>query len=149
MDPLSVELGIFSAMRSPNLARPDSQINIPKRRRASLWQPGQSGNPKGPPLTTETWRACVRRVVNGPSKSIAGATRKEAIIEEVTKLAQKGVAWAVEFLADRDDGKATQFIDVTAKRNPLEGVSDEELRAALELVKGRGLLGGSPTEDAP
>lgn len=41
-------------------------------------------------------------------KDIRGLTVKDKIIARISVLAQAGVPWACEFLADREEGKAAQ-----------------------------------------
>ena len=90
------------------------------------WKPGQSGNAAG--------RAISRPFLSAVERAIAAddGKRLRACAEKLLSLAADGEAWAVQILADRLDGKASQ--EITVKREVRDMSLDEILTelAALE-----------------
>lgn len=72
-----------------------------------LWEPGQSGNPKGAPKKEKRFLTMLERAIAQDD-----AKRLRAAAEKLLDLAAEGEQWAVEMLAERLDGKATQDIKV-------------------------------------
>ena len=77
------------------------------RKRKNCFQPGQSGNPKGRPRKEFAIAEILREI--GESKH-GGKTKRQLVLEKVYELALKGVPWAVEFIADRTEGKALERV---------------------------------------
>lgn len=48
-------------------------------------------------------------------EGITGVSARREIIQRVKALARAGVPWAIQFLADREEGKAKQQVDLEAK----------------------------------
>lgn len=76
------------------------------------FKPGKSGNPKGRPKGSTSIKDILRRI---GIESLEGTdmTKDEAIMRKVYKLAFDGQPWAVQFIADRKEGKPHQSIDIT------------------------------------
>ena len=73
------------------------------------WKPGESGNPAGRPKKVKTIRGILERIGVEEIKTKQGTmTKIEAILRVVYEYAIKGKPWAVEFIADRTEGKALQ-----------------------------------------
>ena len=89
-------------------------------------------------IKQESWKAAIRRILDEEEENIVTKSRRtnrEAIIRAVMKLAKQDVAWAVQFIAERDEGKAGISVEVTNKRSPLESMSDGEIEAALQSAR--------------
>ena len=73
---------------------------------------GQSGNPKGRPKGSSSLNDILRRI---GIEELEGTdmTKDEAIMRKVYKLAFEGQPWAVQFIADRKEGKPHQSVDIT------------------------------------
>lgn len=82
-----------------------------KQNKPHLFQPGKSGNPKGRPKGTDTLSALLKRL---GEEELDGSDmdKREAIMRKVYKLAFDGQPWAVQFIADRTEGKPNQKIDI-------------------------------------
>jgi len=69
------------------------------------FEKGKSGNPEGRPKRGHA----IADILNELGSAKAGnKTRREQMLANVYKLAQEGEKWAVEFIADRTEGKPTQ-----------------------------------------
>jgi len=75
------------------------------------FQKGKSGNPNGRPKTNKTIAECLRRIGDEALPSDKSMTKLEAIMRKVYKIASEGDAWAVNFIADRTEGKPKQIIE--------------------------------------
>jgi hypothetical protein len=81
---------------------------------------GQSGNPKGRPKKG----FAIADILNAKSEEIdevTGESMREKMLHKVYALAtsNKPERWAVEFIADRTEGKAVERIDQTLKHEPI------------------------------
>jgi len=94
------------------------------------WKPGQTGNPAGRPISRPFLDAVARAITQDDGK------RLRACAETLLDLAAKGEPWAVQMLADRLDGKASQ--EITVKREVRDMSLDEILTelAALDPPEG-------------
>lgn len=87
-----------------------------------MWQPGQSGNPKGVPKKELRFRAALdRAMAQDDSKRLREAA------ESLLSSAAKGEPWAIKELADRLDGKPSQIMT-------LAGDPDSPLIQRVERV---------------
>lgn len=68
-----------------------------------LKERGTTDFKRGGPLKGETWADLIRDVMK--EETVEGVKRKEMIARRIAELASYGVQWAVEFLADREEGK--------------------------------------------
>jgi hypothetical protein len=71
------------------------------------FKPGKSGNPKGRPKGTNTLAMLLKKI---GEEELDGTEfdKREAIMRKVYKMAFDGQPWAVQFIADRTEGKPTQ-----------------------------------------
>jgi len=108
------------------------------------WKKGDpSPNPDGRPVVDETWAGWVRRIGAQQSKKDPVKIRKQTATESVFDQAERGnyKAWAA--LADREDGKAAQPVDLTSGGEKIAAldpraaaiVADAEARLKEELLK--------------
>ncbi len=65
---------------------------------------GKSGRQKGEPIVTEALRRAMLRAAQDKGHK----NRLHAMAEKVAKEAEQGERWAVEYVTDRLEGKATQ-----------------------------------------
>lgn len=82
------------------------------------WQPGQSGNPNGPPKSAKIWKDALNRAIK---------RREDADPHAIEKLADKllaavsgGDVTAMKELGDRLDGKVPQGVGGTDELPPLQ-----------------------------
>ena len=74
------------------------------------WKPGQSGNPKGRPKKEICIPDILNRIGDEEVTDKKGNTicKREAVLRSVYSRAVKGENWAVQFIADRTEGKAVE-----------------------------------------
>jgi hypothetical protein len=74
-----------------------------------MWEKGQSGNPKGRKANDR----CLTRVLRQglKQKDADGNRNIDVIAEKVMSLARQGERWAVEFIAERVEGKPVQALE--------------------------------------
>ena len=77
------------------------------------WKKGESGNPKGRPKKELTIPHILREILN---EEIDGKTRSEIIMQRVVQKAYDGDSWAVQFIADRTEGKPSQHLQVETSK---------------------------------
>ena len=94
-----------------------------------MWKPGQSGNPSGQQREKRFLAALERAITQDDGKKLRSAA------EKLLDCAVAGESWAIQQLADRLDGKASQQIDVNVKRDTRD-YSMEELLANLAALRG-------------
>lgn len=89
----------------------------------------------GRPKKGETWRDAIKRTMD--AQNLDGITVREEIARKVQQLARAGVPWAIQWLADREDGRPAQSLTVEAgtQRNPMLDLDDEELARLVQLAK--------------
>jgi hypothetical protein len=84
---------------------PDKQTG--NKRPEHLWKPGQSGNAKGRPPKVK----CIPDILNKIGAELAPdgqSTKLDVVLEKVYALAMDGTPWAVEFIAERTEGRVPQ-----------------------------------------
>jgi len=75
------------------------------------WEKGKSGNPNGRPRKNRCIPDLLRRIGDEEIDTKGGRISKlEAVLRKTYQLAFDGERWAVEFIADRTEGKAIQSI---------------------------------------
>lgn len=94
------------------------------------WKPGESGNPAGRPRRGETFKDTLQRI--GEVRSDDARTKRELICERVYNLALEGVPWAVQWIVERQEGKAAVHIEVSKKDDLLRGMTDSEVADMIE-----------------
>lgn len=104
-----------------------------------MWKPGQSGNPKGRPAKAR----CIPDILEKIGQEKSGRkkldpTNIEAVMREVFKLAKEGKAWAVQFIADRLEGRPAQTVDIKSSGGltvaALVAMDPEDWRRELEYI---------------
>lgn len=103
-------------------------------------------NPKGAPRKAESLAHACREAMS--STELAANMRKLAETAESEQVRYQALAW----LADRAHGKVSSDYSLTLNRGAGDGdyqladLSDEQLAARLEWLKGRALAEGTPAE---
>jgi hypothetical protein len=73
---------------------------------------GQSGNPNGRPKKINTIPDILRKI--GEEEGAAnGNTKLEVVMRKIFQYALEGKSWAVQFIADRTEGKAIERLQTT------------------------------------
>ena len=93
---------------------------------------GQSGNPAGRKPKYKAISEIILMVGEEAGTAAGDKDKMEVVIRKVFEHAVQGKAWAVQFIADRLEGKARQAIDMTTtttEQSPFAEMSVDELRA--------------------
>lgn len=99
------------------------------------WVKGVSGNPHGRPRRGETYKDVLARLSDVPTGD--ARTKRDAICERVMELAMEGMPWAVQWVVERMEGKASVNVELSKKDDLLRDFSDVEVREMIELIKER------------
>mgnify|MGYP001560785995 CR=1 FL=1 len=106
-----------------------------------MWKPGQSGNPSGNQRQKKFQQALDRAILADDGQKLREAADK------VYALAAAGEEWAIQFLADRLDGKPTQQLDMRVTR-PTKELTDDEL-VSIAAGSGEGIAPAPTSEETP
>ena len=102
------------------MSNADKQQNNSKKVPGKPFKKGQSGNPNGRPKKG----FAIADILNAKSSTAdeSGETMKEKMLRKVYALATgpRPERWAVEFIADRTEGKALERIDQTTRLEPFK-----------------------------
>ena len=88
------------------------------------WKPGESGNPNGRPLKIKTIPDILNKI-GEEEGTVDGKTKLDVIMYKVFQFALEGKPWAVQFIADRTEGKAKEFKEITHNNQPIKIMSLE------------------------
>jgi len=72
------------------------------------WQPGQSGNPNGPPKRVKIWREAIDRAIK--RRQEADPLALEKLADKLLAAVEAGDVPAIKEFGDRIDGKVAQAI---------------------------------------
>mgnify|MGYP001580042813 CR=1 FL=1 len=87
---------------------------IAKIMSGDLPQPDTTLRPLAPRAENpNTWAAIIRDELS--QEGITGVSARREIIQRVKAFARAGLPWAVQFLADREEGRPHQQVDLTGK----------------------------------
>ena len=73
------------------------------------FKPGQSGNPKGRPKGIQQIPD-ILRAIGDEEGTQDGKSKLDVIMYKVFQFALEGKPWAVQFIADRTEGKAVETV---------------------------------------
>ncbi len=94
------------------------------------WKKGQSGNPNGRPRGTRSIPDILKKIGLEDGTKDGQFTKLEVVLRQVFTYALEGKAWAVEFIAERTEGKVTQALEVglmpQVSFTPIEQMSEED-----------------------
>ena len=76
------------------------------------FKPGQSGNPNGRPKGMRSIPDILKKI-GDEEGTLDGKSKLDVIMYKVFQYALEGKPWAVQFIADRTEGKAKEFREVT------------------------------------
>ena len=76
------------------------------------FKPGQSGNPNGRPKGMRSIPDILKKI-GDEEGTLDGKSKLDVIMYKVIQFALEGKPWAVQFIADRTEGKAKEFREVT------------------------------------
>ena len=89
---------------------------------------GKSGNPNGRPKNRVSIPDILRLIGDEPAASGSDKTKFEVVMRRVYQFAHEGRPWAVQFIADRTEGKAVERVQIGSV-DDLTQLSDAELEA--------------------
>jgi len=81
------------------------------------FKPGVSGNPNGRPKGIQSIPDILRKI-GEEDGTVDGKSKLDVIMYMVFSFALEGKPWAVQFIADRTEGRATEYI-VTEEVKPI------------------------------
>ena len=97
----------------------DKQHINSKRVVGKPFKKGQSGNPKGRPKMEVCIPDILRSILQEKIGEGEKITRLEAILKKVVKMAYDGDHGAIDFLADRTEGKAVETVRTQVLKDEL------------------------------
>ena len=77
---------------------------------SSKFKKGQSGNPRGRPPKIKHIPDILEKIGHEPLKGDSEETKLDAIMRKVYKEAFNGKSWAVQFIAERTEGKVKDVV---------------------------------------
>ena len=83
------------------------------------FKPGVSGNPKGRPKGVQSIPDILKKI-SDEEGTMDGLSKLEVVMRKVFQYAEEGKPWAVQFIADRTEGKALERIDQTTRLEPFK-----------------------------
>ena len=86
------------------------------------FKPGQSGNPNGRPKGTRSIPDKLKKI-GDEEGTLDGKSKLDVIMYKVFQYALEGKPWAVQFIADRTEGKAKEFREVTHNNQAIKGLT--------------------------
>ena len=88
------------------------------------FKPGVSGNPNVRPKGARSIPDILRKI-GDEEGTLDGKSKLDVIMYKVFQFALEGKPWAVQFIADRTEGKAKEIREVTNKNEPIKIMSFE------------------------
>ena len=82
------------------------------------FKPGVSGNPNGRPKGIQSIPDILRKI-GEEDGTVDGKSKLDVIMYMVFSFALEGKPWAVQFIADRTEGKALDRIEQTIRQEPI------------------------------
>uniref|UniRef100_A0A6M3IGT4 DUF5681 domain-containing protein n=1 Tax=viral metagenome TaxID=1070528 RepID=A0A6M3IGT4_9ZZZZ len=82
------------------------------------WKPGQSGNPAGRPKKINTIPDILRSIGEEEGTRDGKYTKLDVVMRKVFEFALDGKSWAVQFIAERTEGKVTETHEII-ERQPI------------------------------
>ena len=83
------------------------------------FKPGVSGNPNGRPKGIQSIPDILRKI-GEEDGTVDGKSKLDVIMYKVFQFALEGKPWAVQFIADRTEGKALDRIEATINQEPIK-----------------------------
>lgn len=117
--------------KEPVLTGEKQEANLATRDEKGRIRPGCSGNPKGRPKGRTSIPDTLRRIGAEPAPGQNGVTNLEAVMRLVFNEAMDGKPWAVQFIADRTEGKAVERTENLHATKSIDEMNIEELEILL------------------
>ena len=74
------------------------------------FKPGVSGNPNGRPKGSQSIPDILRKI-GDEEGTTDGKSKLDVVLYKVFQYALEGKSWAVQFIADRTEGKAREYVE--------------------------------------
>ena len=97
----------------------DKQRGNSKKVIGKPFKKGQSGNPNGRPPKVKSIPDILKKI-GEEEGTLDGKSKLDVIMYKVFQYALEGKPWAVQFIADRTEGKAKETREVTNKNEPIQ-----------------------------
>ena len=98
--------------------------------KAHQFKKGQSGNPNGRPKGTRSIPDMLMKIGSEEGTKDGQYSKLEVVLRRVFEYALEGKSWAVEFIADRTEGKVRQELQVVMMPEviftPIEDATEDE-----------------------
>ncbi len=88
------------------------------RKANGQFKSGVSGNPNGRPKGVQSIPDILKKI-GEEEGTLDGKSKLDVIMYKVFQYALEGKPWAVQFIADRTEGKAKEIREVTNKNEPI------------------------------
>ena len=88
------------------------------RKANGQFKSGVSGNPNGRPKGVQSIPDILRKI-GDEEGTLDGKSKLDVIMYKVFQYALEGKPWAVQFIADRTEGKPKEIREVTNKNEPI------------------------------
>ena len=109
-----------------------------KNRKANgQFKPGVSGNPSGRPKGVQSIPDILRKIGDEEGTKSGDLTKLQYVMRKVFDFAVEGKPWAVQFIADRTEGKAKEFRETTVKTEPIKVFEFEDGSGKETQYEGR------------
>ena len=89
------------------------------RKANGQFKSGVSGNPNGRPKGVQSIPDILKKI-GEEEGTLDGKSKLDVIMYKVFQYALEGKPWAVQFIADRTEGKAKEIREVTNKNEPIK-----------------------------
>ena len=96
------------------------------------FKPGQSGNPKGRPPKVKCIPDILRAIGAEQGTKSGEYNKLDVVLRKVFDYALQGKPWAVQFIADRTEGKPRETIDHNVESFIIERHPEHESDAEAE-----------------
>jgi|GEM_PF-4200771 len=149
-DPLKEEKSLVKTAANRDSGADKQRDNSKPEVIGRPWQPGQSGNPAGRPPRDKCIPDVLRRIgdeeYEGTRKRFKEASKMEVVLRVVFERAMAGHSWAVQFIADRLEGRPRQEHEIQTNGagifESLLAMPPEELRRLRDEQKEIAEAGG-------
>ena len=81
------------------------------------WKPGESGNPNGRPIKVRSIPDILHKIGDEEGTVSGKYTKLDVVLRKVFDFALEGKSWAVQFIADRTEGKPREFVEQKITRD--------------------------------
>ena len=104
----------------------DKQRGNSKKVIGKPFKKGQSGNPNGRPPKVRSIPDILKKI-GEEEGTLDGESKLDVIMYKVFQYALEGKPWAVQFIADRTEGRPVQTIGISETDEPIKVFSFDEV----------------------